>query len=281
MNLFQTLALMAQRVMQEGQQQAAGHLLAIQQLMLEHSSFGKELNEKQNQQNAAIELVAQRLEKLGEDMTRSDLIAMVIEFADDEDKIEAVVGLVRPALDYEFFLEFSEQISKAPAAQRDKLENVRDTVRDLTEEVDQQTRQMVQQKAQFLRMLLSTENFEAMLRENIALIDDSFMSVLSANIQEAQRRQDLEVTAKLRRIYEATVQILQSQMTPELRFINELLSAENAEDMQKLIDDRAEDFGDALLEAVDAVEQLFQAQGQADAVKQLDTIRESLKKVLS
>lgn len=280
MSFFQTLSLMGQRVLQEGQQQLASHLMAIQQVLLQNSTFGKEIVKQQEAQDAAIQVVAQRLEKLGEGATRADLIDIAIAFGDDESKLQALVGLTRTALDYQFFLEFSERISKAPADERERLETIRDTLRELTEQVDSQTRVIVQQKTQFLRTLLETEDVEALLSENIEVVDDNFMGVLAANIQEAKRRQDTETLNKMTQIYDTAVAILQSQMTPELRFINDLLAAETPEAMQALVTEKAKDYGD-LLDVVDAVEELFEAQGQAEGIKRLGIIREALEKAQS
>ena len=280
MSFFQTLSLMGQRVLQEGQQQLASHLMAIQQVLLQNSTFGKEILKQQEEQDAAIQVVAERLEKLGEGATRSDLIDIAIEFGDDVSKLQALVGLTRTALDYQFFLEFSERISKAPTDEREKLETIRDTLRELTEQVDSQTRVIVQQKTQFLRTLLETEDVEALLQENIEMVDDNFMGVLAANIQEAKRRQDTQTLNKMTQIYDTAVALLQSQMTPELRFINDLLSAETPEAMQQLVTEKAKDYDD-LLDVVDAVEELFEAQGQAEGIKRLGIIREALEKAQS
>ena len=67
--------------------------------------------------------------------------------------------MIRPAFDYEFFMEFSQRIDEASADEREKLEYVRDTLREYTEQVDQQTQMLVQQKAQFLQALLNSNDF--------------------------------------------------------------------------------------------------------------------------
>jgi len=280
-SVFQTISLMANRMMQTGQQQAVGHLAAIQQVLLENSTFGQELAQRQSAQEEAISEVTAELDKLDDSATRSDFIDIAISYADDEDKLQALVGLIRPAFDYEFFMEFSQLISKAPADERDKLEGLRDTIRELTEQLDQQTQMMVQQKAQFLQSLLNSNDYEQMIAQNVALIDDNFMNVLMSNVQEAERRQDIQVAAKLRQIYEAAVAILQSQMSPELLFINDLLTTEDDASMQAIIDERLPNFDDELLQVIDAVEGLLAQQGQQEAIERLATIREALASALS
>ena len=278
---FQTLSMIAQRVVEQGQHEVANHLVAIQDVLLEHSSFGQELAKKRETQEKTIREVAQDIEALGESAQHADLLELIIQYAESNERLQALVGLVRPALDYEFFLYFSEYISKAPAGERDPLIALRDTLQKFTEQADQQMQAALQQKVQFLQVLLNSPAYEQILEENIEMLDDNFMGVLTANIQEAERRQDENVIARLRQIYETAVNLLQSQMTPELRFINELLSSEDVESMQALVDERAADFGEELLEVTDAVGQLFLSQGQDDAVQRLGVIRDALMKALT
>jgi cell division protein ZapA (FtsZ GTPase activity inhibitor) len=278
---FQTVSLMAQRFMQMGQQQAVAHLAAIQEVLVENSSYGQELAAQEAEREAAIRSVAQDLEAFGENSQRSDLIDLIVQYADDDNKLQAVVGLARGAFDYEFFMEFTSYISKAPADEREKLEELRELLQDLTAALDEQTKMLMQQKVQFLQALLTSEDHQKMLVDNLSLIDDNFMSVLSANLQEAQRRKDQAVEQRLRQIYDAAVAILQSQMSPELSFINDLLSADDPATMNTLIEENIAEFDEELLQVIDAVEQVFATQGQQDAVDKLNIIRAALTLALS
>ncbi|MGJ3238252.1 MAG: CpXC domain-containing protein [Anaerolineae bacterium] len=280
-SVFQTISLMAQRMMQSGQEQAVGHLAAIQQLLLEQSSFGQELARQQATQEETIRAVAAELDTLPEDTDRSDFLDMAIRYADDDDRLQALVGLIRPVFDYDLFAELTERIDKASGDEQAKLETLRDTLQELTQLLDQQSQMLAQQKVQFLQALLNSDNYEQLLQENLSAVDDTFMGILSANIQEAERRQDIQVAAKLRQIYETAVQLFQSQMSPELLFINDLLSAEDDASMQAIINEKANAFDGELLDVVDAVEDLLQQQGQREAVERLGTIRTALSTVLN
>jgi len=281
MSVFQTLSLMAQRLMQSGQQQAVGHLAAVQQVLVERSTFGQELQRREEAQQATIEAVSADLDQFDENTTRTDFLDLAISYGNDEEKLQALVGMVRPAFDYEFFMEFSQRIEQAPADERETLEGTRDMLRELTEMIDQQSQMMMQQKTQFLQALINTDDYEQIMQANLDAIDDGFMQVVTANIQEAERRQDIEVGARLRQIYETAVRLLQSQMSPELRFINQLLSTEEAADRQALIESDAPQFDSSLLEVVDAVENILAQRGQADAIERLTDIRQALSKALS
>lgn len=281
-SVFQTISLMAQRMMQTGQEQAVGHLAAIQQILLESSTFGQELAQRQAMQEQSIEDVTADLEKLDQSATRTDFIDLAISYADDDDKLQALVGLIRPAFDYEFFTEFSERASNATSDdERKMLETVRDTIQELVQQVDQQTEMMVQQKTQYLQTLLNSNEYQQIMTENPTALDDNFMHILSTNIQEAERRKDIHVSAKLRQIYEFAVSMLQSQMSPELIFINDLLSAQDDEAMRPILNERIGEFDGELLEVFDAVEGLLMQQGQQAAVARLREIRETVTSALS
>lgn len=280
-SFFQTLVLMAQRAMQEGQQQVAGGLIGVQQLLLEHSTYGKELAQAHEAQDALIQEVMQDINDLGEQPQRSDILDLLLKYRADTNRVQALVGLARPAMDYDFFLELGDYISKAPADERDALETLRDEVRELTNAVDQQSRSLMQEKVQFLQILLNSADYEGMLRENMEVVDENFLSVLTANIQEADRRGDAAVSDKLREIYEASMNLLRAQMPPQIRFVNELLAAPDEASMQVVIDANPEQLNEEILLVVDDAVDVFAQQGQPQIVQKLKDIRAKLEKVMA
>jgi hypothetical protein len=249
--------------------------------MLEHSTYGREVAERQKEQDAVVQEVMDEVNALGDQPERSDFIDLVLKYRDDEQRIQALVGLARPALDYDFFVQFGERISQAPADERDDLEELRDTLRSLTDAVDQQSRSVMQQKAQFLQILLNSQDYEEMLRENIELVDENFLAVLTANVQEADRRGDAAVSAKLKEIYEVAMALLRAQMPPQIRFVNELLAAPDAESWQAVIDANPDQLTPEILLVVDDAVDVFNQQGQPQVAQRLKDIRVVLENALA
>ncbi len=280
-SFFQTLALMAQRAYDEGQQAVAGGLVNVQQFLLQHSTYGQEVAQRQQQQEAMVQLVMEDVNNLGDQPTRDDFLDLVLQYRDDEQKLQALVGLARPAMDYEFFTQFGERISQAAANERDELEKLRDDVRSLTEAVDQQSRSVMQQKAQFLQALLNSADYEGMLRENIEFIDENFLAVLTANVQEADRRGDAAVSGKLREIYEKAMELLRAQMPPQIRFVNELLAAPDEQSQQAVIQAHPDQLTPEILLVVDDAVDVFNQQGQTEVVQRLKDIRVVLENALA
>lgn len=273
LSFFQTMTLMGQRLAMEGREDIARLLAEIQQGVLMFSSFGQEVAEQQQQQEAVVREVAQAINTLGEGATRDDLINLAIGYADDDTRLQALVGLVRAAFDSELFTLFTQRISQAPTSERDALQAVRDRVEELTGLLQQQDQQALQRAAQFLQVLVNSADPQEMIVANIELIDNDFMAVLTANIQEAQRRQDARALSALENIYRQIVGILQSQMPADLRFINELLGAPDETTMQAMINERINEFDAGLLLVCDEVEKILTQQGQAGAIERLAYIR--------
>lgn len=281
-DFFQTMSLMLQQLMQQGQQAIAGRMLAVQEVLIEETTYGQSLQQQAQAQEEMLQSVAEELDKLGDTPTHEKLVDIALSYQDNDDKLQALVSLARPALDYNFFMALSQRISAAPEAEHEAMEALRDTLQELIEMVDQQMRIAVQQRVQFLQALMQTDDIAGMLQANAQAIDDNFMTVLTANLEEAEKRQDLANAAKLREIYDITVRMLQSQMTPALRFLNDLMNIEDEAERQAMIAARVQDFDrDELLQTADAVTQLLNAQGQSEAVALITEIRTALEQVLN
>ena len=110
---FEIMTGIAENALQEGRQNVAQHVLSVRDRLIELSTAGQEAVEIAAAQEQAVEEVIEALEGLGETPTLEDFVALVVSFADDDHQIQAVVGLQRPALGYEFFQELTKHIDQA------------------------------------------------------------------------------------------------------------------------------------------------------------------------
>ncbi|MBC8098206.1 MAG: CpXC domain-containing protein [Armatimonadetes bacterium] len=282
LQFFQTMGVMAQRLAQNGRGDVAERIVQVQQVLLEFSSFGKGLLEQQAQQASYAEELAQEVEVLGEDATRADFLALARKYADDNGRLQALVGIVRPVFDAQFFEELTVGIGQAPSAERADLETLRDKLMELTQMLDEQTQRQVQSAVGLLQALLNTDpaELDAHLQDSLPLINDTFMAVLTANIEEAERRRDQTAMSRLREIYERVVALLQASMQPELLFVNQLLSLDNPAEAQALLQQHAHDFGEPLLDVIDALGEVLNAQGNWEMVQRLTQLRQDAMLVL-
>jgi CpXC protein len=277
---FQTITMMAQRFLSEGRSDVAEQLIQIQQIIASLSTFGQELIQRSQAEEETVAEVAVELEQLGEDANREDFLNMALRYADDDQRLQALVGLARPAFDATFFQELSVKIGQAPADQRDALEGLRDNLQQLTAIIDQQTQMALQEAAGLLQEIVTAPDLDQAIAENISLLDDTFMAVLQANVQEAERRADIQASAKLKQIYERVLSTLRNNMQPELRFINDLLATETDEAASNLLVQQANTFGPALLDMMERVEQVLASRGDSPTLQKLIFLREQAEQVL-
>ncbi len=281
MEFFQTMSLMAQRYMHEGRQDLADEVLMVQQRIAELSTVGQDLIKQTELQEGLVREVAQLLQSLGERPTPADVVTLVKPYAEDDDRLQAFVGLARPMFEYHFFEELTSEIAKAPADERPKLEAMRDTILQLTQMLDQQSQMQVQAVADLLRQILTAQDPEAVVRANLSVIDDNFMAILEMNINEAEKQGDIAASAKLKSIRDTIMGILRENMHPSVRFVSDLLSTESEAKARELIQTEAASHGDELFEVFDALIETMQAQGQAMVVDRLTTLRRITDEILS
>jgi hypothetical protein len=277
---MQTMTVMAQRMLQDGQAAIAEHIIATQGALIELSSYGQQIAKQQEVQEETVHQVAEDINALGAQAKREDFLNLAIQYMGDEQRVQALVGLVRPAFDYQFFQEMTVRIGQAPADQRDKLEALRDHLVELTAAVDRQSQAVIQQVVSLLQAIVNSENPDDLIRGNLPLIDDTFLAVLTANIEEAERRRDVGASSRLKAVYNKVVSILQENMQPELRFVNQLLSVEDELEARKMVMEQASGFGKPLLEVMDAVGQVLAQRGEREAVEKLVFLRTAAEKVL-
>ncbi|MCI0353182.1 MAG: CpXC domain-containing protein, partial [Acidobacteriales bacterium] len=279
--VLQTLTLMAQRMAQEGRGDIAEQMAILQEYLLAESSFGQMVLAQSQQQQETVQQVAADLDALGENATRADFLDLAARYADDDQKLQALVGLIRPAFDYRFFQDLTVQIGQAPADERDAWEALRERLLQLIEVVDQQSQAAMQGAAQLLGALLNAgENVDALILESLPLLDDTFLAVLQANIQEAERQKDVQASARLKDIYNRVITALRANMRPELQFINDLLAAPSEEEARQMIAEQADTYGEPLLEMMQAVEELLAARGEEAVRQRLALLREAATEVL-
>ena len=272
---FQAALAMMQQAAQEGQEELVSALAAIQEVAAQHSSFGKRMAAEAGAREKVVREVTRRIQSLGDSPQRADLLELALELAQDEQKLQALVGLLRPAFDYPFFQELTLRISQAPVAERPRLETLRDRLGELTRIADAQAQAALQQAAGALQAIMAAGDTDAAIREHLSLIDDSFMAVLAANIREAEKRADIQASSRLKVIHQKIVALMQENMPAELRYVNELLGARSQQEALALLDEGVQRYGEALPEMLGAVEQSLAEQGQKELARRLETLREA------
>lgn len=271
---MQTLSMMAQRLAADGRNDIAEQLAALQFVLLEHSTFGKQIAQQAQEQEAVVREVATEIQQLGASADRAAFLNLALRYAGDNERLEALVGLVRPAFDYEFFQGLTHRIEQAADEdERSSLELLRSSLLELTQRVDEQAQLALQDAVQLLQMLIDAPDAQPLIAESLPFFDEAFMSVLQANLETAQKRGNIEVSAKLRTIYEQVMSALRDNMSPELKAINGLMAAADDEAARALAAEAASQYGEQLLPVIDAVQDMMAARGEPQIAERLKALR--------
>jgi hypothetical protein len=262
---FQMLTASIEAAALEGSQ--AEQMLALRNKLLELSSFGARTRQRQQ----ILERTARELQALGNKLTKDKLLELVMK-AESDDQLMAYVSLVRPLMDYAFFEALTRRVDKTKDAEHDRLAKLRDTLLQLTQEVDRAEQARVAEASSVLRALLEAPNLDQAVAENLPHLDDTFMAVLNANLEAAQKAGRRDVLLRLDQVQQAIVKLMQEAAPPEIRFINDLLQMSEAE-AEAALKSRATEVNPQMVEAMNYIGESLRQNGQPALAERLDKLR--------
>jgi hypothetical protein len=217
---FDTLALFAQANAQQGRPDGAQMLMQLREKVAQLA--GVALDESaEDEYEAELRDAIERLAAVG------------------DDELEALVGELRPAIDYSFFQAWTERIEalqqEGEQDEARRLTERRTRILDLVEQLDKQAQAMFEAGAGVLRAVMDAPDLPAALRAQGEQVDEAFLMVVSANIEAAEHAGNQQAAQRLQQIAEAAMQIIEERLTPEDRFINQLLGIETPQESTRLL----------------------------------------------
>lgn len=266
---IQMVLVTAQNAAETGKGQMAEALMILYDFLIHNSAVGQQALQAAEVQENIVHEVAEELQKRGSALTREGFMDLVISYAGDDDRVQAVVGLMRPALDYQFFQQMTNRIDAAQGEQKNTLTALRDRLLDLTSLIDQQTQVVLQRAADTLRVIVNSEDIDAAIRPRLDMIDDTFLAVLQANIQAAEQQHDSRSAGRLKEVLSKTLEILRESAPPQIRLINDIMSTADDAEARAIIAEQAPRFGPELLELMDAVAEDLEENEQTDSATRL------------
>jgi CpXC protein len=183
---------------------------------------------------------ASSLEQPGDEYEDPDLDEAIQRLADAPDaELEQTIAELRPVIDYGFFEAWTSRIDAAnqagDSATAERLTARRAIILETVERMDKQAQEMFEAGATVLEQILAAPDPAAALRERGDKIDEAFLLVLQANAAAAQRMGNTQAVERLAEIERLAISIAQESLSPEERFINDLLSAEKPQDATKML----------------------------------------------
>lgn len=224
--LYETAAL-------SGDQDGAQQIADLQKTIMPVTEYGKELLA----QNEEVEAAIKSLQDTGDTLTREKLLDLVIN-APSDIRLQALVSLARPGMDYEFFQLLSQRIDRARADGQVRLIELREQLLEMTQAIDRQAEERQLLAKKLLNTIISSPNVEEALRENLPVVDEFFIREVELASAEARKSGNLEQLAALQKITEVIEKA--SAPPPEIHFIEQLIQAEDESQRNQILQENRE-----------------------------------------
>ena len=168
-------------------------------------------------------------------------------------------------------VEAAEQRGDAATAAR--LTGLREHILQFSQRLDEAQRAAVQEYTTVLGEILAANDIQQAMAERAAYIDQNFLSVLSANLQEAEKRGAGAAMQRLQEVWDVAVDMINQGAPPEARLINELLLAEYPGETRKLLAENRALVTAEFIEALSELAERLEAEDEAEMATRLRQIR--------
>ena len=254
---FALFSRLAQSAAGSGQEPMARAMVDLQNQLLEETEFGRNLKESVGE----LEAATKTLQEVGQGLTREKLLEIVLQSPSDA-RVRAYATIARGGMDYQFFQMLSEQIDKASAEEKARLESIREKLLDFTNEIDKQMEARFKQAQDFVESLLAQDDVVKAVRDNLNNFTQDTVDVVNQLLRQASEKNDYTRMGKLQKM----VEVLREVSTPpEVAFIEQLLDAPDDATLEQMLDANKDLLNDQFMEAlIGLVAQVDQATEQGN-----------------
>ena len=229
----------------------------------------------------AIKARNEMLGALRDEPNRDKLLELLIK-AEEKATREMLVTFGRPLLDYLFFQSLTSKIDAATSEDdKQHLTALRSEVLDIRDQLDKEAQALLETRATLLRDLLTSDDPKELARRRIMEIDDAFLNVLGANLEEARRAGNQEAVERVREIWDVVLDLMVEAMPPEVRFFNGLLAAEDEAEIDRLLEANKPLVTERMAEFVEKTEAEARGEGDTETADQMVLILKKLRRMIT
>jgi len=246
-------------------QESSQRLGKVQESLLVHSTYGQRVNAQSMEFQEAVK----SLQALGEGLTREKLLGLLLE-APNDTRLNVLVSLTRPGIDYEFFQMLSQQIDKASGDRKSQLSGLREKLLEMTKAIDKAVEERLQQARSNVKQILSAPDVAEALTRNLPAVDDFFLQVMSEELESARKAGDMDRIEKLRQME----RVLQESSAPpkEVEMIEKLLSLESESEQMKFLEANRQEVTQEFMDALSAIATQFQSSDDQELTKRFEAL---------
>jgi len=262
---------MLQRALSSMQgQQGSEIFVTLYEKLLETTEVGAEIKVQQ-------EKITTYLTRLGASPSQDELMDVMIEGWQDKvdgPEIVGTIGMVAgQMMDYQFLAALSERVEQAEDdEQKAELSALRNYIVSVQEQQRQATEAMIQRTQAMLQQVLESDKPMDTLREIVAHIDDTFLGVLNANIRSAEKNNASAAANRMKAIYQMAIQVVQENMPPEVRLLNQMISMEDA-DLRQYLKENHHQLTPEFIEGMSLMEEQMRQAGRVEVADRIKSVR--------
>ncbi len=269
---FEIITSMALQALQAGDEASGQTLLGFRQFVAQAAGQGAE-------HIAAID------EKIGLRALTPDSLLKSLQNAKDNNEFDALVANGKALLTYEFFQALTKQIEVASAAgdsaETEALQTLRTRILEVSARLDKEAREMMEAAHNLLQSLFDAPDPKQFITENLDKFDEPFLTLLVANIQEADKAGQHDAVQKLSELYKVLMEALQAKLPPEMRLLNALVTAQSPDAIRRQLAENKSLVTPDLLELLTAVKNDAVTRGEGAIIPILDEIRRQVEAMLN
>ena len=257
---------------EEQQSESAAVLNQLRQTLIEKTEVGRQIGERE-------QALAEALEGLDENTTREELLERIEALAPvhAEQVLSMLIAVARPLIDYQFFQLLTQRIesleAEGQAEPAESLKAKRSTILDIAQRLDTEARARTREKANLLTEIVSSESPRDVIRAHLQELDSVFVSVLEANIAQAQVQHQHEVEGHLRSVRNLIVEVMQESAPPQIRFVNQLLQADYPDGTRAMLKDNPAALNEEMLSLFDVLASDLAERGDTETSERLTQIK--------
>jgi hypothetical protein len=265
---FEILTASLEANLASGRAQAAQQLSQLNKILLEETTYGRALAKR-----------AAAIEAFRKSPSRETLLDQLIAVEDTETR-QTLITLGRQLLDYAFFQLLTKRIDAADEAGKQQLIALRKEIQEIRDKIDAVSRAFLESKLKLIEEIAASNNPIETARKHVDELDDALLSVLQANLQDAERAGDKEAVAALERVEQAVMQAIAERQPPEVQMVNMLLAAKYPEETEKLLNEWKDTVDDRLISVLAQFADQLAQQDRTDLSAKLTKVMVQARKIL-
>lgn len=268
---FALLGQVMQMYAAQGQEENLTAIRNVRQHLLDTTEAGVQVKALESQLREA-------LSRIKPETGRDELLDILMEYwrrgSQGERIVATILSMTRGIVDYQFLMTVSGRIEQTKDEEdRADLMELRELILEISQQQSQSRQALAQQAQAILQEVLQSSDTEAKLREYADAIDEMFLTMLSANIQQAEEKGASFAVKRLRTIYNQAMSILEEHLPADVRLLNQLLSAPDEASVRALLKENRALLDQNFLAALRELEDRFRSEGSEEMASRIKKLR--------